>query len=90
MRQVTNMILKPIMVIVFLTGCLTLNGCGRFEDATELLERISKLEQALESSNKIIQEHQQKEVEYLKKISELQAANQQLKEKHRNNIDKLF
>ena len=84
------MMSKSIAVIVFLAGCLVLNGCGQIEDAAELLDRINKLEQALDSSNEMIQEYQQKEAEYLKKIAELQTANRQLEEKHRNNLDRLF
>lgn len=85
-----SMMSKSIAVIVFLAGCLVLNGCGQIEDAAELLDRINKLEQALDSSNEMIQEYQQKEAEYLKKIAELQTANRQLEEKHRNNLDRLF
>lgn len=70
--------------------CLMLSGCDWLESTTELLERISQLEKALESSNQQIQAYRQKEAEYLQQISALQAANQQLENKHRRNLDALF
>ena len=78
---------REFVAVLLIVGCITLVGwigwsCWRGSDqsgeVTELLGRITQLEQALESSNQERQLYRQQALGSLTQAEDLQAVNQQL------------